>query len=200
MSKPKGPKEPNDITRRIPKIDLNNIDITDVDAEPEDDEWLDPLIALALEQAKQRGKYGNTPSTAPAMLKDLDVETQLKMMDYFVSQPGSTEDLVGERRILALEMDREATPDDRQRFLDEIDQMIDHERINYLELPDTVIPTMQEMEASETGGIGKIPSNQLAHGDWYVPHLRMSGSKQECHTRLLLYACLQYAHTHNLIS
>jgi hypothetical protein len=176
VSQPKGPKEPNDITRRVPTIDLNKIEITNVDAEPEDDEWLDPLIALALQQAKQRGKYGSggtgggTTTTAPAMLKDLDVETQLKMMDYFVSQPGSTEDRVGERRILALEMDREAaTPEDRQRFLDEIDQMIEYERINYLELPETVVPTMQQLEASETGGIGKIPSNQLAHGDWYVP-------------------------------
>jgi hypothetical protein len=149
---PKGPKEPNDITRRVPKIDLTNMTINDIDAEPEDDEWLDPLIAMALEQAKESG------------LDSLDIETQLKMMDYFVSQPGSTEDRVGERRIMALE----GWDQDRQKIADEIDRLVDQERVNYLELPVTEIPTKQQLEASETGGIAKIPSNQLAHGEWYA--------------------------------
>lgn len=143
----KGPKEPYDITRRVPKIDLSQIEITDVDSELEDDAWLDPLIAQALEQAQASG------------LDDLDVETQLKMMDYFVSQPGSTEDLVGERRIYSLEQQSQA-------MQDQIEEMIHKERIDYLELPETSIPTAEEMEASEATGSARIPPNQLAHGSW----------------------------------
>jgi len=186
-SRDKGPKEPNDITRRIPKIDLTtqlkNLTITDIDAEPEDDEWLDPLIALAVERIQQQER--NSDGTRKV---DLDIETQLKMMDYFVSPPGSTEDMVGERRILSLEgwgnnsnrshqgkdpseassSSTTSTDDNRQRLIDEVDRLVEEERIKYLELPETQVPTPQELAASETGGIAKIPSNQLAHGDWYV--------------------------------
>jgi small subunit ribosomal protein S5 len=184
---PKGPREPNDITRPIPKIDLNKIEITDVDAEPEDDEWLDPLIALALEQVQQKSS---------GMIQEMDVETQLKMMDYFVSQPGSTEDLVGERRILSLEG---WSGGDRQRLVDDIDRLVETERVQYLELPRTEIPTSQELAASETGGIARIPSNQLAHGDWYAPteliiHIILHHSGYQLLTPLIVSSSYHFLH------
>lgn len=64
-----------------------------------------------------------------AAVADLDVETQLKMMDYFVSAPGSTEDLVGERRALSLES-WDGT--DRQALQEEIDRLIHQERIEII--------------------------------------------------------------------
>jgi len=157
---PAGPREPNDISRPIPKLDFSNISITDVDDDDDDDDDLSdfgPLLA-AIQKARHDATAGNRST-------DLDVETQLKMMDYFVSAPGSTEDLVGERRALALES---WDGQDRETFQAEIDRLVHQERIDYLGLPETEVPTTAEMEAAETGGISRVPFNQLAHGAWYV--------------------------------
>ena len=73
---------------------------------------------------------------------------------------------MGERRALSLES-WDGT--DRQALQDEIDRLIHQERIDYLELPDSSdLPAVAEMEAAEISGRRQIPSNQLAHGAWYV--------------------------------
>ena len=93
----------------------------------------------------------------------MDLETKLKMMDYFTSAPGSTEDLVGERRILAME-----TPDEQERLalMKEIDRLVEEERLNHMELPATEPITVEELEKEQSSGSTHIPHNQLAHGDW----------------------------------
>jgi hypothetical protein len=148
---PKGPREPNDISRPIPKIDLSKISVTD--SSEDDDDWSDlgPMMMAAIQKARHDGGA------------DLDIETQLKMMDYFTSAPGSTEDQVGERRALSLES---WDGKDRQAVQDEIDRLIHRERVDYLELPESDIPTPEEIELADAGGSRQIPSNQLAHGAW----------------------------------
>lgn len=162
----KGPKEPNDVSRTISKIDFSKIDITDVDDEPLDD-WSDlgPLMTAAIQKARHE-----TAASASAS-GPLDVETQLKMMDYFISAPGSTEDLVGERRALSLES---WDGQDRDAIEREIDRLIHQERIDYMELPELDVPTLAEMEQESGTGSNKVPTNQLAHGDWYVQLLLLN--------------------------
>lgn len=158
-SKPKvkGPKEPFDISKRAPKIDLSNIKINKTEPEIEDDEYdatfggavfHHPQLDIALQMAKR---------------DDLDIETQLKMIDYFTSPEGSTEDLVGERRIMALEALEEQ---DRDTLMREITQMVEKQSVDYLELPKSDIYTKEDLENAQTVGTTRVPANQLAHGDW----------------------------------
>jgi hypothetical protein len=158
-SKPKikGPKEPFDISKRVPQIDFSNIPITDVDDDDVDDDddslggvLNHPQLNIALQMARR---------------DDLDIETQLKMMDYFTSAPGSTEDLVGERRIMALEA---LEGQDRDALLADMNQMVEKERLDYMELPETEHVNLEELKQADSGGSTRIPHNQLAHGDWYV--------------------------------
>jgi len=150
----KGPKEPFDISRPIPKVDFSNITVTDTE---EDDEDVDDLSAFGpmMKAALQKARYDGAT--------DLDAETYLKMMDYFSAAPGSTEDLVGERRVLALES-WDGT--DRQAIQDEIDRLVEKERLDYLELPKSEIPDLSAMEQASRGGNSRVPPNQLAHGTW----------------------------------
>lgn len=154
----RGVKDPNDVsTPPRPTIDFSNIKITDVEDDNDDDTTL-------LE-------FGNLAGGALKMLRreleqgEMDLETKLKMMDYFTSAPGSTEDLVGERRILALE-----TPDAQERLalMAEIDRLVEKERLDNMELPATEPITMEDLEKEQSSGSTQIPHNQLAHGDWYV--------------------------------
>ena len=153
QSKVKGPKEPYDVSKHIPKIDMSKIKVTDLGDQEDDDALmgigaLHPQLNIALQMAQR---------------EDLDVETQLKMMDYFLSEEGSTEDLVGERRIMALETLAE---EDRDQILAEMQALVDQESLDYMELPESEHMTMEDLKKSETGGTSKIPANQLAHGDW----------------------------------
>jgi hypothetical protein len=154
--KPKGPKEPQDISVKTPMIDFSNIKITD-SGEVEDMEALTDMGPLAntVIQMMQQGKYDK-----------LDLETQLKMMDYFTSEAGSTEDLVGERRALAL-----GAVDglNREQVMFEIDRLVEEERLLNMELPPTDVLTLDDLKREESaGGSGQMPANRLAHGDWYV--------------------------------
>jgi len=152
--KAKGPKEPNDISIR-PRIDLSNIRITDV---PDGEEQ--PITDL--------GELGPLAAAAMQMTRrdDMDIETQLKMMDYFTSAPGSTEDLVGERRALAFDL---GEGQDRESFLAEMDRIVEQESLDYLELPKSDYYTEEEFQkkaANQDGVTDRIPPNQLAHGEW----------------------------------
>lgn len=152
--KAKGPREPNDVTRPIPKIDLSSIKITNAGDEPLNDlSELGPLFSAAIQRARHEGTAGN----------ELDVETQLKMMDFLSSAPGSTEELVGERRALSLES---WDGQDRQAIDEEIKRLVEQERLDYLDLEGTDIPSQEEMDKEAAGGASGIPPNQLAHGDW----------------------------------
>jgi hypothetical protein len=156
-SRVKGPKEPLDVTRSVPTIDMSKITITDA-TEEDELEAFGPLAADAIRLARRQ--ILNPQDDA------LDVETQLKMMDYFTAAPGSTEELVGERRALAYDMwDHE----DRDAYAKGIDAMIDEERVNYLEL-DPLERGNDEEIAADADTV-RIPENQLAHGDWYVLQL-----------------------------
>ena len=153
---PKGPREPLDISYRMPKIDLSKIKVTDVDESDGNGDDLDDWSHFGpeMQTAIQKLRHGGT---------DLDVETHLKMMDYLTSATGSTEDLVGERRALSLESwDGKPT----QAVLDEINAVVEKTRLDYLELPPSDLPTEEELEAASTMGARKVPFNQLAHGPW----------------------------------
>jgi hypothetical protein len=156
-SRVKGPKEPLDVTRSVPTIDMSKITISDA-TEGDELEAFGPLAADAIRLARRQIL---NPQDDP-----LDVETQLKMMDYFTAAPGSTEELVGERRALAYDMwDHE----DRDEYAKGIDAMIDEERVNYLELDP--LERVTDAEITMDSDTVQIPENQLAHGDWYVLQL-----------------------------
>jgi hypothetical protein len=156
-SRVKGPKEPLDVTRSVPTIDMSKITISDA-SEEDELEAFGPLAADAIRLARRQIL---NPQDDP-----MDVETQLKMMDYFTAAPGSTEELVGERRALAYDMwDHE----DRDEYAKGIDAMIDEERVNYLDL-DPLERATDEDIAVDSDAV-QIPENQLAHGDWYVLQL-----------------------------
>jgi hypothetical protein len=149
----KGPKEPYDVSTPVPQIDLNRLNITDVDADdPDEVEMFGPLIGDAIRSLQTQAKR---PS--------LDIESQLRMMDFFTSAPGSTEDLVGSRRAIALEaFDGENTDD----IMAEIDRLVDQERIDYMDLPPTDPIGLDDINREVNKGSNQIPLNQLAHGDW----------------------------------
>ena len=157
----KGKKEPNDISTPVrPTIDFSNIKITDVI--DEGDEYtaeqliaeFGPMAGGALNMERREMEFGA-----------LDLEAQLKMMDYFTSAPGSTEDLVAERRILAME-----TPDEEERaaLIAEIERLVEEERLKDMNLPSTELITLEEMEKEQNSGATEVPQNQLAHGEWWV--------------------------------
>ena len=92
----------------------------------------------------------------------------LREMDYLTSAPGSTEDLVGERRALSFETDSE---EEKQRFLENVDHLIEEQRI-----VDLGLEKFEPLE-DDDGKAGpvhidmddpftSINPNQLAHGEW----------------------------------
>jgi hypothetical protein len=174
--KPKGVKDPNDASRPLPKVKFSDIRITDVDdLDPEEGSMepflSDPLMSNAIEMlrsgAASAGASGGVGRHGKVTMSgnELDIESQLKMMDFFTSAPGSTEDLVGARRAVSLE----ALPhEDPNAILQQIDRLVEQERLQYMDLPPTDLVTIDEMNQDATTGSTRIPPNQLAHGDWYV--------------------------------
>ena len=169
--KEKGPKEPNDVSTSFPKVDFSNIRITEtVDvtgSDDYDDPTInpfvdDPLMSSAVKMLRASAADTNTTIKSG---NELDIESQLKMMDFFTSLPGSTEDLVGSRRAVALEALQGEDPD---LILQKIDEIVEQERLRYMDLPPTERITLDEMNNEASTGSTKIPPNQLAHGDWYV--------------------------------
>lgn len=170
---PKGPREPNDVSTPFPRIDLSKIRITDPDDadDMEDDDdlsTLGPLMGGAVRmlraQSSLRGAGATRRPPAASAWED-DVEAQLRMMDHFTSSPGSTEDLVGARRAVALE----ALPgEDPAAIMADIDRFVEEERLQYMDLPPTDPISLEDLRREENKGTNQIPKNQLAHGDWCV--------------------------------
>ena len=153
----KGRKEPFDISKKANRIvSLDDIKITDM-SEKDELEAFGPLAADVIRSARRHGEdlYNSPPGSK------FDVETQLKMMDYFTSEPGSNEELVGERRALAFDLwDHE----DRDQYMADVDKAIEEERVRSLHLPD---PNPSDLGADDDDmSDTMIPSSQLAHGDW----------------------------------
>ncbi|KAG7373140.1 30S ribosomal protein S5 [Nitzschia inconspicua] len=158
LKEPKGPKEPYDVSTPIPKIDLaNDLHITDVDNDDDDNDWesLGPLMSSTLRSLRAQSQ--GRPSI------EGDVEAQLRMMDFFTSDPGSTEDLVASRRFLAMEALEGENPDE---ILAEIDRMVDEERTEYMDLPPSYYIGVDDLAKETNKGSTQIPHNQLAHGEW----------------------------------
>ncbi len=163
-----GPKEPNDIKTPLPKIDKSQIRIRDtLDAEEEDD--LTPLGTLmgGTLRALRDEAAAAAAAAAQANTVDLDsIESKLKIMDFFTSADGSTEDLVGARRAVSAETYDHSNVSAEEMLL-KIDQLVDQERFDYMELPKTEVSISSSGDSSEDlGATSQIPHNQLAHGDW----------------------------------
>ena len=157
--KKKGPMDPY-ITENPfdKKIVLGQVE----DASDELEETYGPFGADAIRHTiKEREERGGKP---------LDPEELLRMADYITAEAGSTEDLVGERRALALDgWDDE----DREEYLKELDDFVEKERVNQMEFNES------EAKYSYTGEEGKDVDddyeedpedqrdiNQIAFGDW----------------------------------
>eukprot|EP00525_Craspedostauros_australis_P013949 CAMPEP_0198113298 /NCGR_PEP_ID=MMETSP1442-20131203/5004_1 /TAXON_ID= /ORGANISM="Craspedostauros australis, Strain CCMP3328" /LENGTH=379 /DNA_ID=CAMNT_0043770355 /DNA_START=24 /DNA_END=1160 /DNA_ORIENTATION=+ len=153
--KTKGPKHPHDISKNVPNIDMSNLKITDMDPHVDDaelDQVFGGAAADAIRHARREMRDG-----------PMDLEMQLKMADYLTSPVGSTEDLVGERRALALDAwDHE----DRDEILKEINDMIEKVRVEQLELEDTVVDPATLAKGATNDDENSVPVNRLAHGDW----------------------------------
>ena len=172
----KGVKEPYDISTAIPRIDKSQIRIRDaLDADEDDDLTpLGPLMGGAL-----RALRNENSQNASASIDVDELESQfLRTMDFFTSETGSTEDLVGSRRAVAAETysDPSSGGVTAAEMLRRIDQLVDEERFEYMDLPKTESLGQQDQyfigeggDQAAVGGAGtvnQIPPNQLAHGDW----------------------------------
>jgi small subunit ribosomal protein S5 len=102
------------------------------------------------------------------------VEEDLRMMDYYLSQNGSLEDMVGERRGLAKEFDNEL---ERAEYLDWLQRIEDEDRRGEMRLDPPDPLTEHETLFSPYGGADDdddtdkdpetyLDPNQLAHGEW----------------------------------
>lgn len=131
------------------------------DASDELEETYGPFGADAIRHTiKEREERGGRP---------LDPEELLKMADYITAEAGSTEDLVGERRALALDgWDDE----DREEYIEEMNEFVEEERIKQMGLDEA------EAKHSYTGDEYDVDEyydedpeeerniNQIAFGDW----------------------------------
>ncbi|MCL4480977.1 MAG: hypothetical protein M1113_05795 [Candidatus Thermoplasmatota archaeon] len=90
-----------------------------------------------------------------------NIEEQLRLADYFTSASGSTEDLVGERRALAVDIKDEL---ERERYLTKLDKYIDKARIEELDLDDFDFDDSKNMEdeVDENGDISDEKLERLA--------------------------------------
>jgi len=102
-----------------------------------------------------------------------DIENQLRVMDHFVAEDGSTSDLMGSRRAVSLET-YSGNSQEAQQMLQRIEDVVDQERFDYMELPKTDNLTStsssdnndNDGDTGTAGTINQIPANQLAHGEW----------------------------------
>ena len=105
-------------------------------------------------------------------------EEDLRMMDYYLAESGSLEDLVGERRALAKDFDNEQ---ERLEYLSWLSRLEDEDRRSNMRLdpPDAFSKTEslfspyadQGVDDDEGDNDDRDPEtyldpNQLAHGDW----------------------------------
>lgn len=110
-----------------------------------------------------------------------EMDEALRLIDYFNAPDGSTEDLIGERRALAMQGLKD--PEDRKRFLDSIEEMIEEGRqltmglgedgwIEDKKQPEAeldlrdLMKDREETTMEEEDRSTKLDPNQLAHGVW----------------------------------
>ncbi len=130
------------------------------DASDELEETYGPFGADAIRHTiKEREERGGRP---------LDPEELLKMADYLTAESGTTEDLVGERRALALDG---WDDDDREDYLREVDEFVEQERIKQMgfeEAEKAYSHTGEEIESEddEIDPEDERDINQIAFGDW----------------------------------
>jgi hypothetical protein len=96
-----------------------------------------------------------------------NVDEFLRGMDYLTAADGSTEDLAGERRALSFEC---RTEEQKQKFIDEIDERIEGQRIKDLGLEPWEDP-FEGVDGDDIGNVDdklKVAPNQLVFGEWYV--------------------------------
>jgi len=199
--KGKGKKEPFDISTPIPKIGggtkepvamktpfplTDTLQITNGENADNDDNDDDCLLNLDEFEDDDLSQLGTLMGGALRSLRHTnqkkeesggdddgmeDIENKLRLMDYFVSEDGSTTDLKGSRRAVSMET-YSGNQQEAQEMLERIETVVDDERFNYMELPKTNTFTENddddtiERAAGAAGAIDKIPANQLAHGDW----------------------------------
>lgn len=112
------------------------------------------------------------------MTYDDQVEEGLRMIDYYLSEEGSLEDRVGERRALAI--DEPSSAAKREEYLADLDAMVKEETLKEMEV-DTASMRLEDRIGAPEGTVRAedeeddnadddpevtLHRNQLAHGDW----------------------------------
>jgi small subunit ribosomal protein S5 len=105
-----------------------------------------------------------------------EAEEDLRMMDYYLAESGSLEDLVGERRALAKDFDNEQ---ERMEYLSWLSRLEDEDRRGNMRLdPPGVINKTEtlfspyakeadeDQESEDRDPEVYLDPNQLAHGNW----------------------------------
>jgi len=96
------------------------------------------------------------------------VDDFLRDMDYLTAAPGSTEDLMGERRALSFETSSE---EEKEKFLKDLDDMVERQRVKDLELEPYEDPFEEDgkpgpVNMDMNDPFTSINPNQLAYGEW----------------------------------
>ena len=135
-------------------------------AKDELDAEFGPLAADVLREIRREKK---SPEVDP-------FEEDLRLADYMLSEMGSTEDRVGERRALAKETESE---EERQAFMEKMEEILDEGRkLSYdFEDVDDVKPMKskklsalfeedEDVDDPDEDPDVRLDHNQLAHGEW----------------------------------
>jgi len=91
-----------------------------------------------------------------------DIEAQLRAVDYLTAAPGSTEDMVGERRGA---MDT-WTEEERKAFTESLDDLIEEERVRGLKLGDLDMDDGTIPSNDDGAYDSRVDPNQRAFGQW----------------------------------
>eukprot|EP00549_Striatella_unipunctata_P019821 CAMPEP_0118673428 /NCGR_PEP_ID=MMETSP0800-20121206/313_1 /TAXON_ID=210618 ORGANISM="Striatella unipunctata, Strain CCMP2910" /NCGR_SAMPLE_ID=MMETSP0800 /ASSEMBLY_ACC=CAM_ASM_000638 /LENGTH=360 /DNA_ID=CAMNT_0006568483 /DNA_START=114 /DNA_END=1196 /DNA_ORIENTATION=+ len=153
-------RPPQPIKSKRPKLpaheyDLNNqyedVPLPAYDEDLSLEERFGPATAAVIKAAIQEEK------------QPMEIEDHLRLADYMSSEDGTTEDLVGERQILAMEY---PDPSDRKDFLKDLDDIIEEERKKSLELGmDDVVPDPNSKpRSSDNGSVNR--EEPIIPGKW----------------------------------
>ena len=91
-----------------------------------------------------------------------DIEAQLRAVDYLTAAPGSTEDMVGERRAA---MDS-WTEEERKTFTQSLDDLIEEERVRGLKLDELDMDDGTAAKNNDGAYDSRVDPNQRAFGQW----------------------------------
>jgi len=96
-----------------------------------------------------------------------DVESQLRDLDYVTADAGSTEDLVGRRRMA---MD-DSSMKERKELYEEMDEIVQDEYVRELEMGEELVE--DSMENRDDIDDQKVDPNQKANGPWSETVIRV---------------------------